>query len=797
MLTRGSRHELHRRRAWWPTRRRRVRPVLGIATLVGISLFGVSATSAHAATDGLFAAPAATGSGDCSSPADACSIATAVTNANAMPIADSVTIELASGTYALGSPSPRALSVTFAGPSLTFEAEGGTPILDGMHSTGLLSVGSTSTVTVDGLEFESAMTGQLGGGIQNSGTLTVNNSTFVDNTAANGGAIGNVTGATLIVRGSTFSHNAGTSVGGGAIISIGTATIERSALIDNTARINGGAINVQPGATVTVASSTIAGNTSAGVGGGLSALGMLAVENSTLTDNTGSGGGTLASSDPNHVTFAGDLIASRSSVAACFPANAAITDGGYNLDDDGTCISPTSPATGSHNGLTADGSSTFGAVLDAYLAAVPAGNGGPTQTLALLNTPNPSTTLDNPAVGVVPASFDLPVAVDGLSSSCSLPDQRGVMPVPGANCDIGAYLLQATRTALPEPPPTTVGQTVTYTATVIPAPDAGTVSFTDGAGNPATTGCGAQSLSGGTATCTVAYASTGVFPVTATYSGDGTTNDFVASGSSTFPAVVTAAGVVAPPIVSPSVVAPTLSKLRVVSHALKAGHTVHVKATFTLSAAGTVRVTLARKTTGREVLGPCVKTTRSNHHQSHCTLLVGVHEPTVASGPRGSRTFKFAGKLRAGTYQLTATPVGGTPRAVTFQVASSPTTLLQLTDLLVSSRTIRWCRGCEFPQVRLAFGLSRSAVVHLTLSTQRDGTWRQVGTATSNRHTGQNRIRVAGRWHGHLVPTGTYRVMLYAKTPTGRSDTRTIVLEITHAMTDHTIVALPTPTPAN
>jgi hypothetical protein len=315
--------------------RRRFGRLLGIAALAGFCLPAGLATPAQAATASLYAAPSAAGTGDCSSPANACSIETAVTNANAMPVADSVRIELASGTYPLPSPSPTALSITFAGPSLTFEAGSGTPILDGMSTVRLLSVGSTSNVTIDGLEIKSGATAGLGGGIQNSGTLTVKNSTFSSNSAGNGGGIANAAGATLTVQSSTFSDNTTTGVGGGAIISSGPTTVERSAIINNTAPINGGGINVQSSGTVTVTSSTIAGNTSGGLGGGLSNLGTLDVQASTITDNTGSNGAAIATGNSN-VTFAADIIAAQSSGGACSPANAAIIDGGYNLDDDGT-----------------------------------------------------------------------------------------------------------------------------------------------------------------------------------------------------------------------------------------------------------------------------------------------------------------------------------------------------------------------------------------------------------------------------------------------------------------------------
>jgi enoyl-[acyl-carrier-protein] reductase (NADH) len=67
--------------------------------------------------------------------------------------------------------------------------------------------------------------------------------------------------------------------------------------------------------------------------------------------------------------------------------------------------------------------------------------------------------------------------------------------------------------------PSAVGQAVTYTATVHPTSAIGTVAFQD-AGTPIT-GCTAQTVSAGTATCTVTgYATAGSNTITATYSGN-------------------------------------------------------------------------------------------------------------------------------------------------------------------------------------------------------------------------------------------------------------------------------------
>ncbi len=68
-------------------------------------------------------------------------------------------------------------------------------------------------------------------------------------------------------------------------------------------------------------------------------------------------------------------------------------------------------------------------------------------------------------------------------------------------------------------PSSTVGQSVTFTATVTPAPDGGTVAFTGGG----ITTCAAQALTSGVATCTTSALSAGANQtITAVYSGNGT-----------------------------------------------------------------------------------------------------------------------------------------------------------------------------------------------------------------------------------------------------------------------------------
>ena len=90
----------------------------------------------------------------------------------------------------------------------------------------------------------------------------------------------------------------------------------------------------------------------------------------------------------------------------------------------------------------------------------------------------------------------------------------------------------------------TAGQPVSYTATVSPAPDGGTVSFADN--GVAIPDCGARPVNGsGTATCTVTYTTAGKHVVTAVYTGS---SDGKFAGSTNGPdAIVVVTAPTAPP----------------------------------------------------------------------------------------------------------------------------------------------------------------------------------------------------------------------------------------------------------
>jgi hypothetical protein len=88
-----------------------------------------------------------------------------------------------------------------------------------------------------------------------------------------------------------------------------------------------------------------------------------------------------------------------------------------------------------------------------------------------------------------------------------------------------------TMTVMGSPSPSFVGQSLTYTATVSPTPDGGTMAFTDNGTTMA--GCGAVvvNTSTGKATCTTSYGAAGGHVIVASYGGD--SSYAAASGSLT------------------------------------------------------------------------------------------------------------------------------------------------------------------------------------------------------------------------------------------------------------------------
>jgi len=146
-----------------------------------------------------------------------------------------------------------------------FSVNSGTNVtISGLTLYGGGGVDNAGTLTVNNSTFSRNFSHGDGGGIYNTGTLTVSNSTFSGNSADYGGGIDNDNGGTLTVNNSTFSSNTGVQAGG--IFNNGTLTVNNSTISGNTSTANtlyaGGIFNHL--GTLTMTNSIVAGNITKG-----------------------------------------------------------------------------------------------------------------------------------------------------------------------------------------------------------------------------------------------------------------------------------------------------------------------------------------------------------------------------------------------------------------------------------------------------------------------------------------------------------------------------------------------------
>jgi predicted outer membrane repeat protein len=365
--------------------------------LGGLSALGASAAGGAAPPVTLYAGASASGSANCSSAANACTLSTALADTAAGDVVALVTagVEGTPSTYYSGGFSIATPGTSASFPVVIEPAPGVTnPILDGGGTQGVLDVTNNMYLVIDGVTIQHG-SASFGGAVENDagGTLTADDSTFTGNTASlYGGAIDSsldtVHSGTLTVNGSTFTDN--TAVDGGAIdidnsdnLANDTSSVNDSTFSNNGASSDGGAID------------------SADHGGG----GTLTVTASTFTSNSaGQDGPTVDNGDH---TGAGAVVAAADIFAGRCQNLGGWIDVGDNVGSDTTC----------QNGGTGDAVS---ANLASELAPL-ANNGGPTRTVALL--------AGNPAAGLIP---------NGSGVLCPVADQTGVASPPGAPCNAGA-----------------------------------------------------------------------------------------------------------------------------------------------------------------------------------------------------------------------------------------------------------------------------------------------------------------------------------------------------------------------
>jgi CSLREA domain-containing protein len=322
---------------------------------------------------------------DASSSGDGvCSLREAISNANT-PGTDTTGGDCAVGTGADTINFGVSGTITLGGAlppiqnNLTINGSNETVTIDGAGSYQVLVVNSGATLDLTSLTIAHGNAGSgSGGAINNSGSLSVANCTFSANSAG---------------------------IYGGAIANNGSDTITNSTFSGNSAPSSGGVI-LESGSSGTISDCTFAANSS----GGLYVARPITVSKSILSN---------AAADCTVVS------------------GGSITNGGSNIDDDGSC---------SFGAGTGASGQTVGDNVNPLLD--PAGlqnNGGPVETIGLQ--------AGSPAIDAVPLAQCSPTS-----------DQRGdPRPAPGHNaCDIGAFEYQGASN--PTPTVTFIGSTTTLNA---------------------------------------------------------------------------------------------------------------------------------------------------------------------------------------------------------------------------------------------------------------------------------------------------------------------------------------------
>lgn len=222
--------------------------------------------------------------------------------------------------------------------NLTIDASalpGGVSI-SGNNAARAFEIAGGTTVTMNRLTITRG-NATLGGGIRNSGTLLLNQSSLLNNSSSGrGGAVYNLPAGILTVNNSTVAGNTATDIGGG-LVNEGSLTLVNSTLAGNTTAAAGGGGGIfNFGVPLSLSHCTLSGNSATGPGGGLRTQGgTVSITNNIIAGNTSQSQGPDIGSF-NGTTFViggNNLIGDNSTVTAQFPAGPLV----------GTTASPRNP----------------------------------------------------------------------------------------------------------------------------------------------------------------------------------------------------------------------------------------------------------------------------------------------------------------------------------------------------------------------------------------------------------------------------------------------------------------------
>ena len=227
-----------------------------------------------------------------------CTLREAINAANALAGANTIAFSISGPISLAGSQLP---NITAAGGALTIDGTGHAVTISGNHAVRVVQVAAGASLTLNHLTIANGSNpGATGGGIDNSGTLTITNSTLSGNSADWGGGIYNR--GTLIIASSTFSGNSATTglAAGGGIFSSRTLTVTNSTFSGNSGDYGGSIYNHM--GTSSITNSTFSGNSAAVMVGGIqNNSGTVTLRNTIVANNTGGNCSTAITNGGNNI----------------------------------------------------------------------------------------------------------------------------------------------------------------------------------------------------------------------------------------------------------------------------------------------------------------------------------------------------------------------------------------------------------------------------------------------------------------------------------------------------------------
>ncbi|CAG0937010.1 hypothetical protein TFLX_05913 [Thermoflexales bacterium] len=373
--------------------------------------------------------------GVCHSAANQCTLRAAIMQANVIP-GPGVTIILPSGTYTLTRPPAGANGADNGDLNLASPASGNpvisivgagaaSTLIDANKIDRVLSVGLSRRATISGVTIRNGFRqGAQGGGVSNSGLLTITDCVIEGNqTDTAGGGI--YSPGTLNITRSTLRANVA-YLGGGLHLR-GDTTIRDSSFYGNAAGSGGGiavsAFNADPH--LYIVNSTISQNYANTDGGGIDSEGSAFLYNTSVINNDadhdrdqigGIGGGVYVNPGSRFVVvntlIAGNTILDAPIYDDC---HGTLEVYGWNLLGDETGCTYSGNGTASRGFIALN---TIGPLQD---------NGGPTWTQALL-----------PGSAAIDTTLDVLGCVTETGALLTT-DQRGAPRPAGTRCDVGAF----------------------------------------------------------------------------------------------------------------------------------------------------------------------------------------------------------------------------------------------------------------------------------------------------------------------------------------------------------------------